>query len=330
MNKYIKGISLHKPSKTSLLRILGTMISLGLVIWLLSKQGWREIIEAIQLIPIEVFLISFVFMILSRLAVTARWHVLLRAASFRINYGQTLRVTFAGLFATNFLPTTIGGDVVRLAGMVRMSYDTTIATASLIVDRLIGMLGMAMALPLAIPSLIEAGGINRLLPQTGSSGAVYRSAIVLPIWLHKLWEKSKQILQKLMQALSIWLKKPVSLVTSFAFTWIHMLCLYGIFYVLLTAMNEEVSFWQIGGLYSLIYFFTLLPISINGYGLQELSITVVFSNLGGVSVGSALTMALLYRTLMLVVSLPGAFTLPGVLTGNSEQSQTTTPDTVEQ
>ena len=78
-------------------------------------------------------------------------------------------------------------------------------------------------------------------------------------------------------------------------------------------MGEDIPLWTIAGLYSFAYFVTLLPFSINGYGLQEISLTFVFSSIGNASVSNSLTMALLFRTLTMLVSLPGAFFLPEIL-----------------
>jgi hypothetical protein len=62
-----------------------------------------------------------------------------------------------------------------------------------------------------------------------------------------------------------------------------------------------------------VYFVTLIPISVNGYGLQEISMTLIFSNFGKASMSDGLTIAILFRTLMLLASLPGALSLPDIL-----------------
>ncbi|MBW6474542.1 MAG: hypothetical protein K0B14_15555 [Anaerolineaceae bacterium] len=59
------------------------------------------------------------------------------------------------------MPTTIGGDVVRLAGAMRLGIGGSLAAASLMVDRLIGMAGMAMAAPLGlVPVLTNLGELT--------------------------------------------------------------------------------------------------------------------------------------------------------------------------
>jgi len=93
----------------------------------------------------------------------------------------------------------------------------------------------------------------------------------------------------------------------------HMLCTFGASALLLNALGANVSFWQLVGLLSLAYFITLIPISINGYGLQEFSVTYLLSTFAGVSLPVSALLALLHRLLMVTASLPGAFTLPGVL-----------------
>src|SRR4029078_7377369 len=93
----------------------------------------------------------------SRLCTVARWHTLLRSGGIPIPFKDSLRLTFTGLFASNFLPTSVGGDMVRLAGTMQMGYDRAICLASIAVDRLVNMTGMSLAAPLGIYQLFQAG-----------------------------------------------------------------------------------------------------------------------------------------------------------------------------
>jgi uncharacterized membrane protein YbhN (UPF0104 family) len=101
-----------------------------------------------------------------------------------------------------------------------------------------------------------------------------------------------------------------------------MLCFFGIIWILFSGLNDPIPFSMTAGLYSFVYLVTLLPISINGYGLQELSISVIFSEVGGVSLQSGLTVALIFRTLTMLASLPGAFFVPGIISGRKSGSGT--------
>lgn len=311
-----------KNNRTVLvIRIAGTLVAIALLVYLLSQQGWREIGEAIRLIPAWRFPLALGLILVSRLSVSGRWYILLRSAGVHMSLGQSVRITFAGLFASNFLPTTIGGDVIRLAGAVQLNCDAMVSGASLVVDRLIGMTGMAMLLPFGLPQFLQNNGANRSLIRDGLSGlTVY--ALLLPVgkWPQKLLAKGRKIVRKLLRALSVWVNQPRAMLQSLLFSWMHMLCVFGAIWLFLGGMGEPVPFMLVGGLYSLVYFVTLLPLSINGYGIQEVSMTFVFSMVAGASTQSSLAAALLFRTVMMLGSLPGAIFVPGLLPGAKDQT----------
>ena len=99
-------------------------------------------------------------------------------------------------------------------------------------------------------------------------------------------------------------------------------CLFTTLWLLLNAIGEEMSFWTIGGFWSLVYFVTLLPFSINGLGIQEVTLAFFFSNFGGIALESGLTLALLIRTLMMLASLPGVAFLPMIMNAARDRPET--------
>lgn len=179
-----------------------------------------------------------------------------------------------------------------------MGYSSSLILASLVADRLIGMLGMAMVLPLGLAALWSA----------------MRGEAAQAISLVGLWVQGRDFVRKTFDTLSVWFKKPVSLLSALGITWGHMLCTFASVSVLLTGLNDSVPFWMIAGLWSVSYFVTLIPVSINGYGVQELSLTYLFSEVAGTSMANALTLAVLVRVITVIASLPGAFYLPSLLT----------------
>jgi uncharacterized membrane protein YbhN (UPF0104 family) len=313
-----------KPKRINrkfLFRLVGTLLAFLLLISLFAQQDWQDIRAAWKAIPVSYLGTAFVLMMISRLAVSARWYILLRATGIPVNFKQALRITFAGLFASNFLPTTVGGDMIRLAGALQLKFDAAISTASLIADRLVGMAGMAMVVPFGMPTFLKAirasGG--SLLPAAGLDFAA--ALLPLPGFLRKAYAKGLGMLSSVIDALSLWLKQPRALVLSLLCTWVHMVCLFWIIVLLFAGMDQPVSFWIAGGLYSIVYFITLLPVSINGYGLQEVSMTFVFTHFAGASLANGLTNAILFRTIMMAASLPGVFFVPGMVSGAPKGSE---------
>ncbi len=249
--------------------------------------------------------------------VCGRWYTLLKSGGQKISVWKTIHLVFAGLFASNFLPTTIGGDVVRLAGAVKEKYDAPVITASLVADRLIGMVGMASLLPLGIPYLISVQ--SSLSPNSGSLSV---SSLSILVKFDRLLNKIKDFLLTTLKALLIWIRKPFALLTALLWTYGHQAALFTTVWVLFLGMNQTIDWWVVAGLWIFNYFITLLPISINGMGVQELTIAYIYTHFGGVSPNSSLVLAIIMRVLYLVVSLPGVLALPEILNSGKLQDHT--------
>lgn len=297
-------------NRNLLLRLLGTLVATVLIILLIQQEGWSEIVESLkQISPISFFL-ALASLLISRIFVVARWHVLLRSGGVKIPFSRTTELTLMGLFASNFLPTTVGGDVVRLAGVMQMGFDRAICLASIAADRLIGMAGMLFTVPFGlVPTWQSLGGAT-----------VHSFALMLSL------QRPMHFVRRTLQTFSTWFRQPRALIASLLCTWGNMLFIFFAVYILIEGLGNHVSFWLIAGLWSLAYFVTLIPISINGYGVQELSLTYLFLHVGGLSAATSLSMAVLIRIVFMFASLPGAAFLPSILLAISRQKKDHTFD----
>jgi uncharacterized membrane protein YbhN (UPF0104 family) len=291
-----------RENRQTIVRAFGSILALSLLIVLLEEEGDGKLFSALRRVSIGYFLVAIVALTISRLFAAARWYILLKSAGVEISFLRSIMLTFTGNFSSNFLPTTIGGDVVRLAGAMQLGYDRAICVASLIADRLIGLAGMSVALPLGLVSVFS---INSGISQS----------IAIPA----LFQKGLDFTKRTFESFSIWMKKPFALSASLLATFGNMVFIYFSVYFLLIGIDHYVSYWLVAGLYTLTYFVTLFPISINGLGVQELSMTFLLTQLGGLSPSESATVALLTRLLFIITSLPGAFFLPSILAAMNEK-----------
>ncbi len=291
-------------NRQTIARSAGSLLAIILLVILLREEGGDDIISALKRVSIWYFLAGIFALLVSRFFVVARWHILLRSAGIEISFLRTTMLTFTGLFANNFLPTTIGGDVVRLGGAMQMGYDRAVCLASMVADRLVGMAGMLVTLPFGLIPVLSLGN-------TGLQSISFGT----------LFQKGLDFVKRTFSTFAIWLKKPLALTTSLGFTFGNMVFIFLAIFLLINGMGRHISYGLIAGLYGLTYFVTQIPISVNGFGVQELSLTFLFSKFGGLSQSESLTLALLIRILWIVTSLPGAFFLPSILAAmNSKQS----------
>src|SRR5687767_2320564 len=71
---------------------------------------------------------------------TLRWHRVLAALDVRTRISTLLSHYLAGLFVSNFLPTTIGGDVLRVSRLAAGNGESPRSFASVVLERLTGWL----------------------------------------------------------------------------------------------------------------------------------------------------------------------------------------------
>lgn len=291
-----------RENRQTVIRGLGSLLALVLLIILVQEQGDGELFSALRRVSLTYFLIAFLALLISRMFAASRWYILLRTAEVPMSLWRAVKLMFTGNFSSNFLPSTVGGDVVRLGGAMQMGYDRAICLASLVADRLIGMAGMILASPLG------------LIPFFSLNGHLVQS-----IALAGLWQKGVDFAKRTLGSFSIWLKKPAGLGGALLATLGNQIFIYFMIYLLLLGINHHVSYWLVAGMYTLTYFVTLIPISINGIGVQELSMTFLLMQLGGLSTSESATIALLTRVLFVLTSLPGAFFLPSILAAMDEK-----------
>lgn len=291
-----------REHRQTVVRGLGSLLALALLLVLVREEGDGELFSAIRRVSFGYFLLAVLSLFISRLFAVSRWHVLLKSAGVRISFLRTTMLTFTGNFSSNFLPTTIGGDVARLAGAMQLGYDRAICLASLVADRLIGMTGMGLVLPLGLIPVFSMPG--------GAAQSIALSALI---------QKVVDFARRTFESLSIWLKKPLALTGSLLATIGNQAFIYLAIYLLLLGIDHGVPYWLVAGLYTLTYFVTLIPISINGLGVQELSLAFLLSQFGGTTSSESATIALLTRILFIIASLPGAYFLPSILAEMNEK-----------
>lgn len=303
--------------KTQWIKAAITVLAFGLIAFLLYKE-WDQITLSLQSVSLGFFLLLLLITICSRLMVCLRWYFLLRGSGVNLPFRQSLEITFVGLFTSNFLPTTVGGDIIRLAAASKITNQPVQIAGSLVMDRLMGILGMVLVSPLGAYQVITQGAL------AARPTAAFASFPFLTKPLHWVKEKVLQLLGQTLQVLQTWRSNPRYLVFSLLSTLGHMGFLFLTITLFLKQLGSPIDYWLVAGLWSLSYFITLIPISINGLGMQELSITLLYGQIGHVDQHAALLMAVMIRVLQVLVSTPGGilfyFVFPHVF--GDLQSQT--------
>lgn len=140
-------------------RVVATVVML---VWLsrhvnlsqLRIPGWRPMTLAWLGTALAVTLVGVVLSAL-------RWQRVLAALELPARVPTLLRHYLASLFVGNFLPTTIGGDVLRVKRLADENGETPTTVASVVLERLTGWLVLPL---LTIIALTVNPGLGRVAP----------------------------------------------------------------------------------------------------------------------------------------------------------------------
>ncbi len=124
-------------------------LSIGLLGWLFTKIDWKEIIAAVRGADAALLWWSFGIYCLINIILFVRWYILMLAMGLKASVGWVFRYFFIGLFCNLFLPTSIGGDVIKAIGLSGRVGQKPKVFASIVLDRLSGFAGLVLVALLA-------------------------------------------------------------------------------------------------------------------------------------------------------------------------------------
>ncbi|MGV8025793.1 MAG: lysylphosphatidylglycerol synthase transmembrane domain-containing protein [Anaerolineaceae bacterium] len=295
-----------------LLKWGGTLVSLGLFVWLLSKMDWQAAWSILKNIPIYSCILAILLLILGQFMNSLRWYVLLKAQDVLITILEAFKIYLGGSFASNFLPSTIGGDSLRFLAIAKITNDQPLSLASVILDRVINLIATCTLIPFSI-TVLRTTGININTDLFAFTGMV--------VFQGKIWNWIKGMVKKYSDLFKSWAKKPTSLILAFGITWVSRFIILGSTWVLAKAIGMQISLWQVVGVNTVSYFITLLPISISGYGLREITTTTLYTMLGA-TLEQATALAVISRIFSTLVTLPGVIWMRQIISDTKDIKKT--------
>jgi hypothetical protein len=132
----------------------------ALVLFLLFKfLPGRQVWQALQALPAQLWVIGlFVYFGGHCIGVT-KWRLMVNLAGAQLNVPQATRCYLAGLFGSLFLPSLIGGDLVRAALALRLGRSKAGVLLASFLDRILDF--TALALLAGIGAMLVPGALDR-------------------------------------------------------------------------------------------------------------------------------------------------------------------------
>lgn len=130
-----------KDTLSFLGRLLLSAVLLG---WLFRYIDWQDIINAAKQADAGLLWWAFAIMLVTQFVVLVRWMIFMKALELKAPFSNICRYFFIGLFCNLFLPTSIGGDLVKAIGLSRGVGQKPKVFASIVLDRLSGFAGLVI------------------------------------------------------------------------------------------------------------------------------------------------------------------------------------------
>ena len=302
--------------------LLKVLISLGLLAWLALSSDWRGTLDAIRAVPWSISGLGFFLMLTAQMLSARRLQILLMGQDIHLSYVYSLRLTLLGLFVGNFLPSTVGGDAVKVVALVRQGHGKAVSTASVVIDRFVSLVSVLCLLP-SIFLTSELFELLTLTPFRVVAAGFFVGAGMLVAVLHvvrrygleqagvkrsesALRSTILEVTERLYSIFARWATQPGTLLKALALSWLAVLSSVLAAWFVARGLRTDLSYVEMLAAVVSVYFLALLPISFNGLGVQEIGIVYLLSRLG-VSSEQALALAVLIRLYYVGTSLLGLF-----------------------
>jgi hypothetical protein len=297
--------------------LLKLAVSAGIYVYIFNKVDVRHLWEVLREAKLRYFIAAVALYLLIQALSAYRWYLLLGPPGIEASYGKILALYFVGMYFNFFLPTAIGGDVIRVYYIQKRTRSLSAATASVFLDR---DLGMAALLFMALVFSALAGTSFKGMPLAAAFALVMAAFIAANLAI--FYKPSYDLLHRLLGAFKMKraderVERLFNSVNSYRGRWgliaiaaiislgvqvgCSMVNLLSARAIDLNTRNGWVDYLVLIPATGLM---SMIPISAGGMGWREAAYIVLFSSVGATQ-SQALALALLWLGVLVATSLPG-------------------------
>lgn len=301
----------QNKTQSRILNVLKVLISLAVLAIILGRVDLDEVLRLLREMNWVPFLSALVLMLIGSLVRAYRWGVLVWALGVRASWWRLVGLFFVGGFFSQFLPTGVGGDAVKMYELSRQDGNAAAAISSVLIDRFLGLFVL-----FAIALLALAGSYDlvdpkvRILIAMVFAGSLIAVALVLQRTWIEVWGRRLgvdrllgriKILRELYDSLHLYTAAALLRATAASVVW-NLILILG-YYLLGQAVGISLSLKYYLVFVPVISVLLMLP-SVGGLGVREGATVFLFGQVG-VAESQALALALAYLVTLWTSALIG-------------------------
>ena len=289
--------------------IIKLLITVVMFYFLFQYVDFKNLIDILAKSHGGTIFVALLFQLTSTYIAAYRWRLIMRLLVFNESVSYYVRSYFKGSFFNQVLPSSIGGDAVRIIDLTQKGYDKKDAVYGVFVDRVVGLVGLLVLNLLA--TILFWGAFDNdfsmliiLITLGGISGFTLLFHLDKITFLANY--KFLNLFHRLAKRLNTLYADRTLLLKHIAISVIvHLLSVLTI-YALALSIDFHMPFQIFLIAVPPVFLLTIVPISLAGWGIREGAMVGIFM-LVGADQTKILAMSILYGLLLIISSLPGSY-----------------------
>ena len=300
-------------------------ISLALIFALLARADVAELKRLLVSAGFPALIIGALCIFALSVTTAVRWKIVLAEFRHPQLFYEVWRYTIIGMFFNQLLPSGIGGDGIRMWYARRAGLPLGVAVGTVIVDRILGLLGLLLLVIIGLPYLLSLRAAGLAAIVIAVSAVLLAFAIGIFFWIDRIMastatlvrgrlaasftrrplvarlkhglERTARDMRRLLGALP---SGPATLLLSL----VNQIVVGLVVLYLARSMSLSLSLAAAVFLFPPVLLLSMIPISLAGWGIREGAMVVIFS-LAGLPADASLSISVLFGACLILSGLPG-------------------------
>jgi uncharacterized protein (TIRG00374 family) len=303
--------------KRNLLLALKIGVSAALLVLILWRTDLSALLDRVRAAD-TLLLAAAVVIYVGMLVVSVwRWRLLLQAQGHVAPMAHLSASYLVATFFNNFLPSTIGGDFIRVRDSSRLTGSTTAAAAIVVIDRILGFGALyflaAMAFLFGGPTVRHLTGARVVIGGLGLcfAGLAYiffrpgTARRLISVFRVDRWPWARDQFETVQSAVHVYRQELGAVWRAFAASVALQAMLVWYYFLIARALRIDLTLAACFLMVPLCTLVQTVPLSFNGWGIRE-GVFVHYFGQVGLPSDHAIAFSLVAASLIVLLSLSGA------------------------
>jgi hypothetical protein len=284
-------------------------VSAALLGYLFSKVDFEQVRVSLGKVSYWSLFLAAAVLLLQAVAGAVRLSMVIKIISSRIRMQTALQIMFIGLFFNQTLPSSIGGDAMRIWRIRHHGFPLRTAINSVLLDRLIALVALALFMLLSYPVLYRlvahpmfrmAVVLAAMALITGFAILYYSREIPRRFYGWRITEEIRHISSEAHRITRTPGRAGEIVLLSLVMHAMTGTAIYEVAH----GLGLSIGLLECVVLTPPVSLLTVLPISMAGWGVREAGMVTALA-FAGVAANDALVVSILFGLLLMLISIPG-------------------------